>query len=264
MYTTKLPFTPWNQIVHEPPVKRLTFTLDDARIELMQFVHDRWSVDVKMGNLYVNKPQEDGTETYEKSLTGTYRTWDELFERAYGIALQNNLIRSYKKEDAMNITHDIEHDKEAYLRAHPHHSQLLKEMEKTEKETKDIVREIVQEKMALMQEVKEKIMSVIPFPVIPTLPDKKDWHQVTQKQTYADWNIRIYATDKPIAAYNRYIVLLKHKDTKTKQWYYPKDRGFLSIEEAYAAAIICIAHKKNYILFRFQDCELLTVQKNEE
>ena len=261
MFTPKLPFTPWNQIVHEPPVKRLTFTLDDARIELMQFVHDRWSVDVKMGNLYANKPQEDGTETYVKSLTGTYRTWDELFERAYGIALQNNLI--HKKENTMNITHDIEHDKEAYLRAHPKHSQLLKEMEKTEKETKNIVQELVKETKALKQEVKEKPAST-PFPIIPTLPDKKDWHKATKKQTYADWNIRIYATDKPITAHTRYIVLLKHKDTKTKQWYYPKDRGFLSIEEAYAAAVICIAHKKDYILFRFQDCEVLTVHKNEE
>ena len=173
-------------------------------------------------------------------------------------------IRSHKKENTMNITHDIEHDKEAYLRAHPKHSQLLKEMEKTEKETKDIVRELMQETKALKQEVKEKTASPVPFPIIPTLPDKKDWHKVTQKQTYADWNIRIYSTDKPITAHTRYIVLLKHKDTKVKQWYYPKDRGFLSIEEAYAAAIICIAHKKNYILFRFQDCELLTVQKEEE
>ena len=262
MYTIPFPFTPWNQIVHEPPTKRLTFTLDDARIELMQYVHNRWSVDVKMGNLYVNKPQEDATETHVKSLTGTYRTWDELFEIAYGIVLQNNLI--HKKEKTMNITHDIEHDKEAYLRAHPKYSQLLKEMEKTEKETKDIVQEIVLETKALKQEVKEKSASHVPFPVIPTLPDKKDWHQVTQKQKYADWNIRIYATDKPITAHTRYIVLLKHKDTKTKQWYYPKDRGFLSIEEAYAAAVICIAHKKNYILFRFQDCELLTMHKNEE
>jgi len=99
---------------------------------------------------------------------------------------------------------------------------------------------------------------------MPEFPDKKTLSKATQKQTYADWNIRIYATDKTITAHTRYIVLLKHKDTKTKQWYYPKDRGFPSIEEAYAAAIICIAHKKNYILFRFQDCELLTVHKNEE
>jgi len=265
MHTPKLPFTPWKQIIHEPPVRRLTFTLDDARIELMQFVYDRWSVDVKIGNLYVNKPQEDETETYVKSLTGTYRTWDELFETAYGIALQNNLIRSYKKEDAMNITHDIDHDKEAYLRANPQHSQLLKEMKKTEMVTKDIVQELMQETKAIKQETNKKSAFSAPFPTIPALPNKKDWHQATQKQTFADWNIRIYATEKLVTAHTRYIVLLKHKDTKVRQWYYPKDRGFPSIEEAYAAAVLCIAHKKNYTVFPFQDCEVLTVQSwNEE
>ena len=269
MYIPMLPFYPWKQIVHELPSRRLTFTLDDARIEVMQYVQNTWSVEIKMGNLYLNKPQEDGTETYVKSLTGTYKSWNQFFEIAYGIALQNNLIydSTDKKEDTMNLriyTHNIDHDKEAYLHANPHHSQLLKEMKKIENKTKNIVQEIVQEKKALKQEVKEKPASLVPFPIIPTFPNKKDWHQVTQKQTFADWNIRIYATEKPVTAHTRYIVLLKHKDSKVKQWYYPKDRGFPSIEEAYAAAILCIAHKKNYTVFPFQDCEVLTVQKDEE
>ena len=34
--------------------------------------------------------------------------------------------------------------------------------------------------------------------------------------------------------------------------------------EKYAAAVLCIAHKKNYTVFPFQDCELLTVHKHEE
>jgi hypothetical protein len=216
-------------------------------------------LEVKMGNLYTDRALPNENHSWVYTLKGRYSTWDDFFRHAYKLAVKHQIIN---EEHLMNITHD--NATEAYFQAHPHHVQLLKDMEQTEKETKEIVRQIAEETKALKEEVKEKTMSTVPFPSIPTLPDKKTLSKATQKQTYADWNIRIYATDKTITAHTRYIVLLKHKDTKVKQWYYPKDRGFLSIEEAYAAAVICIAHKKNYILFRFQDCELLTVSKNEE
>lgn len=106
----------------------------------------------------------------------------------------------------------------------------------------------------------EKIVNALHFDFSKkpsNITTKKNWHQVSKKQTYADWNIRIFATDENITAHTQYVVHLKHKHTKVKQWYYPKNRGFLSVEEAYAAAVLCIAHKHNYTVFYLDDCDLL-------
>lgn len=101
-----------------------------------------------------------------------------------------------------------------------------------------------------------------PFPTIPTKLNKKDFRQVMPKQTFGGWSIKIYAVSNSITA--RCIVRLKHKIQKTAEWYYPKDRGFASIEEAYTAAILRIAHKRNCTIFYLDDSDLLTFEEETE
>jgi hypothetical protein len=84
---------------------------------------------------------------------------------------------------------------------------------------------------------------------MPDFPDKKSLRKATQKQTFSHWDIRIYATEKPITYNTRYIVLLKHKCEKTKQWMYPDNRGFSSTEEAYVGAILWIARHLNLSVY---------------
>jgi hypothetical protein len=283
-YPTESAFIPWKQKIHSPPTKRLTFTLRDARIELMQYVlcmHK--GLEVKMGNLYTDRALPNENHSWVYTLKGTYKTWDDLFRHAYKLAVKHQIIN---EEHLMNITHD--NDTEAYFQAHPHHVKLLKDMEQTEIETKEIVRQIAEEFKAIKAEIKEKAKSPqtplhietspnkyftsiaeehfkkgiqemktqTPFPTIPTFADKKSLHQVSSKETFANWNIRVYATEKTHSLHTNYYVLIKHVTAKHKNWITKKDGGFPSYEEAYYAAILWITHMQGYETIAINDIKI--------
>jgi hypothetical protein len=336
-YPTESAFIPWKQKIHTPPTKRLTFTLGDARIEVSQYVlcmHK--GLEIKMGNLYTDRTLPNENHSWVYTLKGTYKTWDDLFRHAYKLAVKHQIIN---EEHLMNITHDnaqenpqnqyggyenalrlynnalerlllgerfnmnttYDKDTEAYFQAHPHHVQLLKDMEQTEKETKEIVRQIVEEIKAIKAEVKERFAfkaikaevkekakstqtplhietspnkyftSIVeehfkkgiqemktqtPFPTIPTFADKKSLHQVSSKETFAHWNIRVYATEKTHTLRTDYYVLLKHVNAKHKNWISKKDGGFPSYEEAYYAAILWITHMQGYETIAINDMKI--------
>jgi hypothetical protein len=322
-YPTESVFIPWKQKIHTPPTKRLTFTLGDARIEVSQYVlcmHR--GLEVKMGNLYTDRALPNENHSWVYTLKGKYSTWDDFFRHAYKLAVKHQIIN---EEHLMNITHDNEHDdsqkpklgfdnavdmyinslkrlllekpasktqydkdKEAYFQAHPHHVQLLKDMEQTEKETKEIVRQIAEEFKAIKAEIKEKAKSTqtplhietspnkyftsiveehfkkgiqemktqTPFPTIPTFADKKSLHQVLSKETFANWNIRVYATEKTHTLHTNYYVLIKNITAKHKNWITKKDGGFPSYEEAYYAAILWITHMQGYETIAINDMKI--------
>jgi hypothetical protein len=252
-YPTESAFIPWKQKIHSPPTKRLTFTLGDARIELMQYVlcmHK--GLEVIIGNLYTDRSLSNENHSWVYTLKGTYSTWDDFFRHAYKLAVKHEIIN---EEHLMNITHD--NATEAYFQAHPHHVQLLKDMEQTEKETKEIVRKIVEEIKAIKAEIKEKAKSTqTPFPIIPTFADKKSLHQVASKETFANWNIRVYATEKTHTLHTNYYVLIKNITAKHKNWITKKDGGFPSYEEAYYAAILWITHMQGYETIAINDMKI--------
>ncbi len=255
-HPTESDILPWKQKIYSPPTKRLTFTLGDARIELMQYVvcmHK--GLEVKMGNVFSDAPLSNETFKWRYTLKGTYSTWQDFFRHAYKLAVKHHIIN---KEHLMNITHDNAQDdsqkpklgfdsavnlyinslKRLLPEKAASKTPYEKDMEQNEGEMQNLAHQIAEEIRAI--KTKSFDLPTIPIVSLPALPDRKSMHKV-YKQKYLEYTIVIYASDATHHATTDYYAYLKHTSGR-RRMLAKTTESFSTKEEAYYAAILWITH----------------------